>query len=117
MALYGYGGRPPGVIAVGDTVEECREDPIRVIEGWIAHRLIMGDTIPGIDGVNIEVSTKRWLLSRLLPVIRNELIRRLGKLGFDGPYPESGHAYMAEELAEERVYVTIPNHIMEKILM
>jgi predicted RNase H-like HicB family nuclease len=35
-----------GVIAVGDTVEECREDFIRVIEGWIALRLIMGDTIP-----------------------------------------------------------------------
>lgn len=24
-----------GVIAIGDTVEECREDLIQVIEGWI----------------------------------------------------------------------------------
>jgi predicted RNA binding protein YcfA (HicA-like mRNA interferase family) len=48
-------------------------------------------------------------LSRLIPVTRNELIRRLGKLGFDGPYAGSGHAYMVKELAEERIYVTIPN--------
>jgi predicted RNase H-like HicB family nuclease len=47
-----------GVIAIGDTVEECREDLIGVIEGWIALRLRMGDTIPAIDGVTIEVSTE-----------------------------------------------------------
>lgn len=48
-------------------------------------------------------------MSRLLPVTRNELIRRLRKLGFQGPYPGSGHAYMVRELAEGRVYVNIPN--------
>lgn len=48
-------------------------------------------------------------MSKLLPVARNELIRRLRKLGFDGPYPGSGHAYMVKELAEERVYFSIPN--------
>jgi predicted RNA binding protein YcfA (HicA-like mRNA interferase family) len=48
-------------------------------------------------------------LSKLLPVARNELIRRLRKLGFEGPYPGSGHAYMVRELADERVYVSIPN--------
>jgi predicted RNA binding protein YcfA (HicA-like mRNA interferase family) len=51
----------------------------------------------------------RSLLSRLLPVTRNELIRRLRKLDFQGPYPGSGHAYMVRESAEERVYVSIPN--------
>jgi predicted RNA binding protein YcfA (HicA-like mRNA interferase family) len=48
-------------------------------------------------------------LSRLLPVSRQELIRRLGKLGFEGPYPGSGHAYMVKELPKGRIYVTIPN--------
>lgn len=47
-----------GVIATGDTIEECREDLIGVIEGWIALRLKMGDSIPPIDGVTIEVSTE-----------------------------------------------------------
>lgn len=44
-------------------------------------------------------------MSRLVPVSRNELIRRLKKLGFDGPYPGSGHAYMVRD----HLYVTIPN--------
>ncbi len=35
-----------GVIAIGDTIEECREDLIEVIEGWIALRLKMDDTVP-----------------------------------------------------------------------
>ena len=48
-------------------------------------------------------------MSRLLPISRQELIRRLGKLGFEGPYPGSGHAYMIRKLAKGRVYVTIPN--------
>ena len=48
-------------------------------------------------------------MSRILPVARDELIRRLKKLGFQGPYPGSGHAYMIKELAEGRVYVSIPN--------
>ena len=47
-----------GVIAIGDTIEECREDLIGVIEGWIALRLKMGDTVPAIDGVTIDVSTE-----------------------------------------------------------
>jgi predicted RNase H-like HicB family nuclease len=47
-----------GVIAIGDTIEECREDLMRVIEGWIALRLKMGDTVPAIDGVTIDVSTE-----------------------------------------------------------
>jgi predicted RNase H-like HicB family nuclease len=47
-----------GVIAIGDTIEECREDLIGVIEGWIALRLKMGDTVPAIDGITIDVSTE-----------------------------------------------------------
>jgi predicted RNA binding protein YcfA (HicA-like mRNA interferase family) len=48
-------------------------------------------------------------LSRLVPVSRNELIRRLKKLDFEGPYPGSGHAYMVRELSGKRLYVKIPN--------
>ncbi|MGV8175971.1 MAG: type II toxin-antitoxin system HicB family antitoxin [Methanothrix sp.] len=45
-----------GVIAVGDTIEECREDLIGVIEGWVALGLRLGHTIPNIDGHTISVS-------------------------------------------------------------
>lgn len=47
-----------GVIAIGESIEECREDLIGVIEGWIALRLKMGDMIPAIDGVTIDVTTE-----------------------------------------------------------
>ena len=36
-------------------------------------------------------------MPRLAPVSRRELIRRLGKLGFAGPYPGGDHEYMARE--------------------
>ena len=38
-----------GVIAVGDTIEECRDDLIGVIEGWVALGLRLGHVIPIID--------------------------------------------------------------------
>jgi predicted RNase H-like HicB family nuclease len=47
-----------GVIAIGDTIEKCRQDLIEVIEGWVALQLRMGDTIPPVDGITIEVSTE-----------------------------------------------------------
>jgi len=47
-----------GVIAIGDTIEECRRDLIEVIEGWVALRLAMGRTIPPIGGQMIAVSTE-----------------------------------------------------------
>lgn len=34
------------------------------------------------------------MLNRLAPVSRKELIKRLAKLGFEGPYVGSGHEYM-----------------------
>jgi predicted RNase H-like HicB family nuclease len=45
-----------GVIAVGDTIEECRDDLIGVIEGWVALGLRLGHIIPPIDGHTINVS-------------------------------------------------------------
>jgi predicted RNase H-like HicB family nuclease len=45
-----------GVIATGRTVEECREDLIKVIEEWITIRLERGLNIPALDGHTIGVS-------------------------------------------------------------
>jgi len=47
-----------GVIAVGDTIEECRDDLIGAIEGWVALGLRLGHTIPPIDGHTISVSAE-----------------------------------------------------------
>ena len=46
-----------GVIAVGDTLEECRMDLIEVIEEWIVARLQWGYPIPPIGG-QIIMSSK-----------------------------------------------------------
>ena len=43
--------------------------------------------------------------NRLTPVSRKELIRRLDRLDFEGPYPGGSHEYMARR----GVYVRIPN--------
>jgi predicted RNase H-like HicB family nuclease len=47
-----------GVIAVGDTIESCRQDLIEVIEGWVALGLRMGHPIPPIDGRTIDISAE-----------------------------------------------------------
>ena len=47
-----------GVIAIGDSMEECRRDLIEVIEGWIVLRLKLGDSIPPIQGISINVSSE-----------------------------------------------------------
>jgi predicted RNase H-like HicB family nuclease len=47
-----------GVIAVGDTIEDCSQDLIEVIEGWVALGLRMGHTIPTIDGRTIDISAE-----------------------------------------------------------
>ncbi|NPV62707.1 MAG: type II toxin-antitoxin system HicB family antitoxin [Methanotrichaceae archaeon] len=45
-----------GVIAIGDTFEECRRDLIEVIEEWIVARLQWGYSIPPIAGHTIDSS-------------------------------------------------------------
>jgi len=47
-----------GVIAIGDSIEECRRDLIEVIEGWIALRLKLGDSVPPLQGISINVSSE-----------------------------------------------------------
>jgi predicted RNA binding protein YcfA (HicA-like mRNA interferase family) len=48
------------------------------------------------------------LSNRLVPVSRKELIRRLGKLGFNGPFIGSGHEYMIRGIV--RVKLPNPHH-------
>lgn len=48
------------------------------------------------------------MLNRLVPVSRKELIRRLGKLGFNGPFIGSGHEYMIRGIL--RVKLQNPHH-------
>jgi len=43
------------------------------------------------------------LPSRLIPVSRRELIRRMSRLGFVGPYPGADHEYMSRGLLEVRI--------------
>ncbi|MFZ3050596.1 MAG: type II toxin-antitoxin system HicB family antitoxin [Methanothrix sp.] len=45
-----------GVIAVGNSFEECRKDLIEVIEEWIVARIQWGYPIPSIAGHTIESS-------------------------------------------------------------
>ena len=45
-----------GVIAIGNSLEECRSDLIEVIEEWIVARLQWGYTIPAISGHSISSS-------------------------------------------------------------
>ena len=44
-------------------------------------------------------------MSRLTPVSRADLIKRLKKIGFEGPYPGSDHDYMVRGDS----FVRIPN--------
>ena len=50
-------------------------------------------------------------MSRVTPVSRKELIRRLSELCFEGPYPGGDHEYMTRT----GVYVRIPNDHGEDI--
>lgn len=47
-----------GVISVGETIEECRDDLIGAIEGWVALGLRLGHPIPSIDGIDINISVE-----------------------------------------------------------
>jgi len=49
------------------------------------------------------------LSSRLTPISRRELVKRLKKIGFEGPYPGSDHEYMVRGIAGHRAYVRVPN--------
>ncbi|WP_422571961.1 type II toxin-antitoxin system HicA family toxin [Methanothrix sp.] len=46
--------------------------------------------------------------NKLTPVTRRELIKRLSKLGFDGPYPGSRHDVMAR--GDISIIIPNPHH-------
>jgi predicted RNase H-like HicB family nuclease len=49
--FYGEIPECPGVWATGKTLEECRENLLEGLEGWIILGLQRGHTIPVIDGI------------------------------------------------------------------
>ncbi|HNR58715.1 MAG TPA: type II toxin-antitoxin system HicB family antitoxin [Methanothrix sp.] len=64
LPVFGEVPELEGVWAAGATVEECRKELISVIEGWIALRLAMGDSIPVIGDAAIIVSTEPMAMVR-----------------------------------------------------
>ena len=45
----------PGVLAYGNTLEECRQQLIEVIEGWLIVGFRHGDTLPVLDSINLNI--------------------------------------------------------------
>jgi predicted RNase H-like HicB family nuclease len=43
-----------GVWAEGETVEECRNELVEVIEGWLFLKLKDGDPIPVLEGIDLN---------------------------------------------------------------
>ncbi len=53
----GYFGEIPrleGVWANAATLERCREDLQKVLEGWVVLGLRLGHTLPVIDGIDLN---------------------------------------------------------------
>ena len=44
-----------GVIAIGQTLEECRTELAEVVEEWILVRVARGLSIPKLGGISIRV--------------------------------------------------------------
>lgn len=55
---YAHVPELPGVWAIGKTFEDCRNELISVIEGWIALRLRLGDPIPPLGSHTITASSE-----------------------------------------------------------
>ncbi len=104
---YGEVPELPGVWATGPTLEECRKNLIDVIEGWIIVRLKRGLPIPPIDNYTIDdvVRMENGVKHKITPVPWNELVRKPGKTGFEGPYQGGKHPYMIKG----ELVLTIPN--------
>ena len=104
--FYGEIPEIQGVWASGKTLEACRDDLMSALEDWIAFRLRTGRSIPRSVEQQLPSHRSRSELSnKLTPVSRRELVRRLRKLGFDGPYPGSKH----EVMAKGDISIIIPN--------
>lgn len=48
----------PGVLAYGSTLEDCRQQLIEVIEGWLIVGFRHGDTLPVLDTIDLNAVTE-----------------------------------------------------------
>ncbi len=44
----------PGTIAFGQTLQECQAELQSVLEGWLLVKIRHGDTLPVIEGLNLN---------------------------------------------------------------
>jgi predicted RNase H-like HicB family nuclease len=45
-----------GVLATGDTLEECRDQLAEVVEEWVLVRISRGLDVPPLDDIEVKVS-------------------------------------------------------------
>jgi predicted RNase H-like HicB family nuclease len=49
----------PGTIAFGRTLYECQEELKSVLEGWLIVKIRHGDTLPVIEGIDLNSAAPR----------------------------------------------------------
>ncbi len=57
-----YGGQIPeclGTIAFGTTLHECQVELQVALEGWILVKIRHGDSLPVIEGINLNIGMPR----------------------------------------------------------
>ena len=54
--FYGEIQECQGVWATGKTLEECRENLLQTLEGWLVISLQRGLPIPSLDGISLSAS-------------------------------------------------------------
>lgn len=53
--FYGQVPRLRGVIAIGETLEECRNQLAEVVEEWVLVRVAKGLTVPPLGKIAVKV--------------------------------------------------------------
>jgi predicted RNase H-like HicB family nuclease len=54
--IYGHAPDLPGAWANKPTLEECREELQEVVEDWIMLGIAKHESLPVIDGINLETT-------------------------------------------------------------
>ena len=52
--FYGSISGFPGVWSEGASLEECRDELVEAVEGWLIVKLRCGDDVPIVDGIDIN---------------------------------------------------------------
>ncbi|MGD1700640.1 type II toxin-antitoxin system HicB family antitoxin [Dapis sp. BLCC M229] len=55
--FYGSISGANGVWATGNTLEECRQELLEVLEEWVLIGVAMGHQLPEFDGVSLKVES------------------------------------------------------------